>query len=121
METKKSITLETKKCRLVSPTGHCPKPLESASSFLSKKWTISIIIVIGNFSSLRFNDLRQKLEHITAKTLSDRLQELEKEQVVSRKSFHEIPPRVEYSLTSKGKKLMKALLPLIRWAQPRRS
>jgi len=100
-----------------SEEGYCPKPLESASSFLSKKWTISIIITIGNFDRLRFNDLLQRLGGATPKTLSERLKELEKEDVVKREAFAEIPPRVEYSLTDKGSELLEALHPLIHWAE----
>lgn len=114
METNKAIQIDT--CKMKSVKGYCPRPLEFASEFLSKKWTISIIITIGNFNKLRFNDLLKRLEGATAKTLSDRLKELEKEKIVKRKFYNEIPPRVEYSLTFKGKKLRQALYPLIIWA-----
>ncbi|MBI2581431.1 helix-turn-helix transcriptional regulator, partial [Candidatus Woesearchaeota archaeon] len=86
----------------------------------SKKWTMSIIITIGNFDRLRFNDLREKLERVTAKTLADRLKELEKEGIVNRQSYNEIPPKVEHSLTKTGKQLMRALHPIIHWAERKR-
>lgn len=117
METNSTITMDTNCCKMKSARGYCPKPLEIASNFLSKKWTISIIITIGNFHHLRFNDLRGRLEKITAKTLTDRLKELEKEKIISRQFYHEIPPRVEYSLTKRGRELMTSLLPLIHWAE----
>jgi DNA-binding HxlR family transcriptional regulator len=101
---------------MVSAGGVCPKPLESVSSYLSKRWTISIIITIANFERLRFNELQEKLGGINAKTLTDRLKELAKEGIVQRESFPEIPPRVEYSLTEKGKQLRDSLLPLVVWA-----
>ena len=107
-------------CRMKSINGYCPKPLESVSSYLSKKWTISILITINNFGSLRFNDLLKRVERATAKILSHRLKELEEENLILRKSFNEIPPRVEYSLTKKGKKLTKVLLPLIIWAESKK-
>lgn len=119
METDNAIKIDTNCCKMKSAKGYCPKPLESASSFLSKKWTISAIITIGNFKNLRFNDLRGRLGKITAKTLAERLKELEKEKIISRQSYHEIPPRVEYSLTKKGQALMKSLHPLIHWAEQR--
>jgi DNA-binding HxlR family transcriptional regulator len=100
--------------------GYCPKPLEIASDFLSKKWTISIIITIGNFKKLRFNELLGRLDGPTAKTLTDRLKELEKEGILKRHFYNEIPPRVEYSLTGNGEKLMDALEPLIHWAEHRK-
>jgi len=96
--------------------GHCPKPLEAVNAYLSKKWTISIITTIGNFQKIRFNDILHRVEGITPKTLTERLKELEKEGLLGRRAYAEIPPRVEYTLTPKGKKLMKLIVPLINWA-----
>ena len=104
-------------CRMMSHGGYCPKPLEVASSFLSKKWTISIVTTIGNFKKIRFNDIESRVEGITPKTLAERLKELEKEDIINRLAFNEIPPRVEYSLTKKGMKLRESLGPLIKWAE----
>ena len=120
MGTNKGIQIDTACCKMKSEKGYCPRPLEIASDFLSKKWTMSIIITIGNFDRLRFNDLREKLERVTAKTLADRLRELEKEGIVNRRSYNEIPPKVEYSLTKTGKQLMRALHPIIHWAEKKR-
>lgn len=97
--------------------GYCPKPLEEAAVFLSRKWTLSIIVTIGNFGSLRFNDLLRRMDSITQKTLSERLRELGKYGLVERKAFAEKPPRVEYSLTAKGQKARKSVLPLLRLAE----
>ena len=110
-----SIKLESKEC-LMKGTGYCPQPLEVANSFLSKKWTISIITTIGNFKRLRFNDIVKRVEGITGKTLAERLKELERLKLVKRIVYKEIPPRVEYELTQKGEKLMKVIIPLIEWA-----
>lgn len=117
MESNNSYQKESKECKMRSATGYCPRPLETASAFLSKKWTISIIITIGNFKKLRFNDIERRLENITAKTLTERLKELELETIILRKVYSEIPPRVEYSLTKKGIRLMEAIIPLIKWAE----
>ena len=117
METKKVKETDLDCCKMKSISGHCPKPLESASSYLSKKWTISIIVTIGNFERLRFNDLKERLENATSKILSYRLRELQKEKIINRKSYDEVPLRVEYSLTNKGKNLLKVLKPLIKWAE----
>jgi len=111
-------TYQKESCRMRSDTGYCPQPLETVSAFLSKKWTISIIITVGNFNVLRFGDIEKRLG-ITAKTLTERLKELEKEKIIFRKVYPEIPPKVEYSLTKKGLKLMKAIVPLINWAETR--
>ena len=120
IETKKSLQTGSNCCRMMSEKGYCPKPLESVSEFLSKKWTISIIITIGNFEKLRFNDILKKLNGPTAKTVTDRLKELVQEEIIERHQYNEIPPRVEYSLTKTGKELMIALTPLIHWAEHRK-
>ncbi len=98
-------------CKMAG-NGYCPKPLEQVASFLCKKWTLTIIVTIGNFGVLRFNDLLRRIDGITQKTLSERLKDLEEHNLISRKTFPEKPPHVEYSLTIKGKKLKEAVLPL---------
>lgn len=120
MVTNKTIQTDTTCCKMKSLRGYCPKPLEIASEFLSKKWTMSIIITIGNFGTLRFNELLTRLESATAKILAERLKELEREEIIQRKHYNEIPPRVEYRLTSKGIKLLEALHPLIHWAESKK-
>ncbi|VVB68936.1 HxlR-like helix-turn-helix [uncultured archaeon] len=52
---------------------------------------------------------------ISPKTLSDNLKELESEGLIKRESFAEIPPRVEYTLTTDGKELRDAIIPLLKW------
>lgn len=116
METKQ-IQVDEKCCRMKSIGGHCPKQIESFSSYLSKKWSISIIMTIGNFERLRFNDLLDRLEKAKPKILSMRLKELEKARIIERFSYNETPPRVEYALTKKGKSLLKSLMPLIKWVE----
>ena len=115
MVTNNTIKIESKECRMKG-LGYCPKPLETANSFLSKKWTISIITTIGNFKRLRFNGILSRVEGITGKTLAERLKELEILKLIKRTAYREIPPRVEYELTLKGEKLMKAIIPLIEWS-----
>ncbi len=115
MVTNYSVELESKGC-LMKGSGYCPQPLEAANSFLSRKWTISIITTIGNFKKLRFNGILSRVDGMTGKTLTERLKEFEKLRLVKRTAYKEIPPRVEYELTSKGVKLMKAIIPLIEWA-----
>jgi len=114
------IKTDDDRCKMKSVNGYCPKPLESISAYISKKWSMSIIITIGNFGKLRFNELLGRLESATAKILTDRLKELEREGIIQRKSYNEMPPRVEYILTSKGRKLKEALHPLMHWAENRR-
>lgn len=109
--------IESDCCRMRSEDGYCPKPLEAASGFLSKKWSISIITTIGNFGTLRFNDIQTRVDKITAKILTERLKELEQKKIIQRRESNDIPRRVDYSLTKPGKELCNALVPLITWAE----
>jgi DNA-binding HxlR family transcriptional regulator len=97
----------------------CLCPLEGIINIIAKKWAILIISIIGHHEKIRFNDIMQRLDGISPRTLSDVLKDLQKENLISREAFSEIPPRVEYSLTDDGKKLCDAVLPLIRWAEER--
>lgn len=97
---------------------YCPCPLEDAAEVISKRWTLSILVTIGNFTSVRFNYLFKKLK-LNPKTLSERLKCLEKMKLINRKAYAETPPRVEYTLTKEGIALRKAVIPLMRWAEKR--
>jgi DNA-binding HxlR family transcriptional regulator len=97
----------------------CLCPLEGIINIIAKKWAILIISIIGHHEKIRFNDIQQRLDGISPKTLTDVLKDLQKENLISREAFSEIPPRVEYSLTKDGKQLCEAVLPLIRWAEAR--
>ncbi len=97
----------------------CLCPLEGIINIIAKKWAILIISIIGHHEKIRFNDIMQRLDGISPKTLADVLKNLKKENLIHRESFPEIPPRVEYSLTEDGRQLCKAVLPLIQWAEQR--
>ena len=99
----------------------CLCPLEGIIDIVSKKWTLLIINSLGNHQKLRFNKLMKDLEGVSPKTLSDTLKVLEREGLIRREIFKEIPPRVEYSLMNDGIELRKAIIPLIKWAAERES
>jgi DNA-binding HxlR family transcriptional regulator len=83
-------------------------PVCATAEIVCGKWTILIIRDLAAGRS-RFCELERSLAGISPRTLSLRLKALEEEAVVARKTYPEVPPRVEYVLTSKG----QALLPLI--------
>ena len=92
-------------------------PVTNIMNILSKKWALLILRELHNDGTKRFNDLIREMENISPRTLSKRLKELEKLELVSKKRFNEIPPRVEYSLTNKGKELIKCFKYLDVWAR----
>lgn len=83
-------------------------PVSACAEILSGKWTILLIRDLAEGRS-RFCELERSLEGISPRTLSLRLRALEEQGIVERKTFPEVPPRVEYSLTAKG----EALIPII--------
>ena len=87
----------------------CLCPLEGIITTIAKKWAILIISILGHHERLRFNDIMEILGGISPKSLTDTLKELQKEGLIQREAFPEIPPRVEYSL----------IIPLVRWAEKR--
>src|SRR5213079_724563 len=83
-------------------------PVTACAEILSGKWTILLIRDLAEGRS-RFCELERSLEGISPRTLSLRLRALEEEGIVERRTYPEVPPRVEYQLTDKG----EALLPII--------
>src|SRR5258708_3884988 len=83
-------------------------PVSACAEILSGKWTILLIRDLADGRS-RFCELERSLDGISPRTLSLRLRGLEEQGIIERKTFPEVPPRVEYSLTEKG----LALVPLI--------
>jgi DNA-binding HxlR family transcriptional regulator len=83
-------------------------PVCATADIVCGKWTILIIRDLAR-GRTRFCELERSLQGISPRTLSLRLRALEEEGVVERRTYPEVPPRVEYALTAKG----RALLPLI--------
>ncbi len=104
-------------CPLVrSPDDPCPHVLKGVINVIGDKWSILVIGTVGNFRTLRFLQLKGKLGGISPKTLAGTLRKLEKAGLLRRRSFNEVPPRVEYSLSKDGRALRTAMTPLLRWA-----
>jgi len=87
-----------------------------ATHIIGGKWKLLLISIIGRKDKIRFGQILAYLPEISRKVLTQKLKELEKDGLVDRVSFNETPPRVEYSLTQKGKSLLTALAPLEQWS-----
>jgi len=72
--------------------------------------------IYNHDNRLRYGELRRKLENVTPKMLTQALREMEADGLVNRKVFHEVPPKVEYSLTETGMELMPFITHLKDWA-----
>lgn len=83
-------------------------PVARTAEIISGKWTLLIIRDLAA-GVKRFNQLERSLHGISPKTLSERLRSLEEEGIVLRQTFAEVPPRVEYTLTTKGYDLVQVV------------
>jgi DNA-binding HxlR family transcriptional regulator len=79
------------------------------------KYKGRILWVLHNGSILRYGELRRALPDISPKMLTQTLRELEHDVLVFRKVYHEVPPKVEYSLSNKGKELIPFIAHLGTW------
>lgn len=89
-------------------------------SLINGKYKMVILYCLMEFEVVRFNELRRYLGAISDKTLSSSLKELEKDALVVRKEYPQVPPKVEYSLSERGKDLMKILDELCVWGEKNR-
>ena len=78
-------------------------------SLISGKHKMVILYCLMEFGVVRFNELKRYLKNISDKTLSSNLKELEANQLIVRKEYPQIPPKVEYTLSERGRSLMKIL------------
>ncbi len=89
-------------------------PFFTTQKILTGKWTILILHILSN-KEKRFNELQRELGNITQATLTKQLKQLERDGLINRKVYAQIPPKVEYSLTDIGKKFQKVLNELENW------
>jgi DNA-binding HxlR family transcriptional regulator len=92
----------------------CPR-FEKAMQLLGKRWTGLVLYQLLAKPSQRFSEIESALP-ISGRLLSERLKDLEKEGLVTRRIYPEVPPRVEYSLTEKGRALEPVIQHIQKWA-----
>ena len=84
-------------------------------SLISGKYKIRILYALMEFKIVRFNEMKRYLGGISYKSLSQTLKELERDNLINRKEYPQIPPKVEYSLTEIGESLIPILDSLCEW------
>lgn len=92
-------------------------PVEYALNTFGGKWKIRIINLLNGYNVMRYNEIKKELGNITHPVLASMLKELNEDEIIERKQFKEIPPRVEYSLTKKGKTAIPILQELCLWSK----
>ncbi len=91
-------------------------PLEYGLEMFGGKWKSRIICVLNEKGTLRYSSIRKEMLNITDAVLAATLKELIEDDIVCREQYNEIPPRVEYSLTDRGKSVVPILQSICRWA-----
>lgn len=91
-------------------------PLEYGLGIFGGKWNSRIICVLAAKKVLRYNQLRKEMGNITDAVLAQALKELVTYGIILRKSYNEIPPHVEYSLSKKGQSVVPVLQSICKWA-----
>lgn len=89
-------------------------------SLISGKHKMVILYCLMEFGPVRFNQMKRYLKTVSDRTLSANLKELEADGLVCRKEYPQIPPKVEYSLTERGRSLMVVLDQLCIWGEEHR-
>ena len=91
-------------------------PLEYGLDIFGGKWKARILCVLGAKGVIRYNALRKELANITDAVLAAALKELMSDGVIQRIQYNEIPPRVEYQLTEKGRSALPILQDICQWS-----
>ncbi|MDO4634196.1 MAG: helix-turn-helix domain-containing protein, partial [Eubacteriales bacterium] len=91
-------------------------PLEYGMNIFGGKWNSRIICVLAGLGTLRYSEIRKEMGNITDAVLTGSLKGLINEGIVERRSYDQIPPRVEYSLTEKGKSVVPILQSICKWS-----
>lgn len=91
-------------------------PIRNVLSRVGDKWSMLILFTIENHPTIRFKELQRNIPDISQKMLTATLKALEADGLINREVFPEVPPRVEYALTEKGKSLLPLIDNLLTWA-----
>lgn len=89
-------------------------------SLINGKYKMVILYCLMEFETVRFNEMKRYLKNVTDRTLSLNLKELVQDNLIIRKEYPQIPPKVEYTLSERGKSLMTVLDQLCVWGEKNR-
>ena len=91
-------------------------PIRNVLSRVGDKWSMLVLFTLESNDTQRFKELQRNIPDISQKMLTTTLKMLEGDGLIHREVFPEVPPRVEYSLTEKGKSLLPLIDNLLSWA-----
>ena len=98
---------------------HTKCPLQDLLTRLGDKWSMLVIICLAQAAShrMRFSELMRGVPNISQRMLTTTLRHLERDGILSRHLFPEVPPRVEYELTARGLGLLQPVQALVKWVE----
>jgi DNA-binding HxlR family transcriptional regulator len=97
--------------------GPDPCPITPVVEVVFARWVTPVLWALQHFGPLRFTELRDHVGQVTPKVLTQRLRQLERDGLVTRTYYPEVPPRVEYEITDLGLSLSPAFQVLVGWAE----
>ena len=92
-------------------------PIKYLTKVLGGRWKLPILCILEAGETVRFGHIKKKLGNVSNVMLSQSLRELERDGIVIRHQYNEVPPHVDYTMTEKGKKVIPALTMLGYWAK----
>ncbi|MBR9647410.1 winged helix-turn-helix transcriptional regulator [Clostridium tyrobutyricum] len=93
------------------------EPFEYTLSIISGKWKLKIIYLLVCMGTVRYGALKKNIDGMTHKMLSSQLKELQNKDIILRKQYMEMPPKVEYSLSKKGESLIPIVKAMCKWGE----
>ena len=116
---KESVIMQNQK-RCIASENLSETGFSYTLSLIQGKYKMTILYTLMEFKVVRFNELQRYIDGISFKTLSSSLKELERDGLILRKEYPQIPPKVEYSLSERGKSLMPILDGMCEWGDKNR-
>lgn len=92
-------------------------PIAPTASVIFGRWTTEVLWALLHNGTLRFSELKRHIPEVTPKVLSQRLRQLERDGLITRTYFREVPPRVEYAATGLATSLVPIFADLERWSR----
>lgn len=92
-------------------------PIKYTMNLIAGKWKLIILWHLSQEKVMRYGEIKKSLDNITHKMLSQQLKELESDGFIHREAYSQIPPKVEYSLTTLGESFLPILESLSKWGQ----
>lgn len=93
-------------------------PVEATLEVIGGKWKVLILCHLKS-GTMRFSELQKSIPQITKKMLTQQLRELESDEIINRYVYHQVPPKVEYSLSDTGESLREVLDIMCAWGVKR--